>query len=215
MEETSERLRVRRLAERGVYDRKQIDAILDEALICHVGIVAQEGYPVVIPTIHARLGNTLYLHGSPASRLLRSMKSQDEICVTVTLLDGLVVARSAFHNSMNYRSVVVRGTATKIEERAAKLRALKIITDHVVENWDLGRPVSEVDERKTLVLELPLAEASAKIRAGDPIDEEADMTGEWWAGVIPIETRFGAPQAAADYTGSKPVPAAFEALSFL
>ena len=113
---------------------------------------------------------------------------------------------------MNYRSVVVRGLATKIVDKDAKLRALKIITDHVVENWDLGREVSDIDEKKTLVLRMPLAEASAKVRAGDPIDEEDDMAGPWWAGVIPVETRFGTPYAAADYTGGREVPEAYVAL---
>jgi hypothetical protein len=134
------------------------------------------------------------------------------IYATVTHVDGLVMARTPFHNSMNYRSVVVRGLATKIEEKDAKLAALRIITNHVVENWDLGRPVSDVDEKKTLVLEMPLAEASAKVRAGDPIDEEDDMAGPWWAGVIPVETRIDRPYAAADLTGTNPVPDAYTAL---
>ena len=161
---------------------------------------------------YGRDDDTLYLHGAAANHLLGTGTGH-EICATVTHVDGLVMARTPFHNSMNYRSVVVRGLATRIEGAAAKLRALKIITDHVVANWDLGRPVSDGDERRTLVLEMPLAEASAKVRVGDPIDEPDDMAGPWWAGVIPIETRIGAPEPAADYTGDPDVPAAYLALT--
>lgn len=206
----SPRTKVRRGADRAVYDRDEVFAILDEGLIAHVGVQTPDG-PLVLPMAYGRDDNTLYLHGAAANHLLGTGEGH-EICATVSLVDGLVMARTPFHNSMNYRSVVVRGRATKIEEPDAKLRALKLITDHIVANWDLGRPVSDIEERKTLVLELPLTEASAKARRGDPIDDADDMAGPWWAGVIPVETRFGTPCPAADHTGDRPVPAAYAAL---
>ncbi|MEQ8841746.1 MAG: pyridoxamine 5'-phosphate oxidase family protein [Acidimicrobiales bacterium] len=199
-EPPSPRTTVRRGANRAVYATDEVKAILDAGLIAHVGVQTPDG-PLVLPMAYGRDDDTLYLHGAAANHLLGTGAGH-EVCATVTLVDGLVMARTPFHNSMNYRSVVVRGLATKIDEKAAKLRALKIITDHVVENWDLGRPVSDVDEKKTLVLEMPLAEASAKVRAGDPIDEPEDMAGPWWAGVIPVTTTFGDPYPAADLTAS-------------
>lgn len=206
----SARTTVRRGANRAAYADQDVQAILDAGLVAHVGVQTDDG-PLVLPMAYGRDDDTLYLHGALANHLLGSGDGH-EICATVTLIDGLVMARTPFHNSMNYRSVVVRGRATKIEERAAKLEALQIITDHIVANWDLGRPVDDKDERKTLVLRMPLAEASAKIRAGDPIDEPDDMAGPWWAGVVPIETRFGAPRVATDYDGDREVPAAYAAL---
>lgn len=194
MEAPSERTRVRRIPERGDYDRATIHAILDEALICHVGITAADGYPVVIPTIHARSGDTLYLHGSPASRLLRSMKTGDEICVTVTLLDGLVVARSAFHNSMNYRSVVVIGEPRIVDSPAEKLAALECVTDHVISGrWAQSRPVTEKEIKGTLVVAIDLAEASAKVRGHGAVDDESDYDEPIWSGVIPVATTSGEP----------------------
>lgn len=207
----SARTRLRRGADRAAYDTETVHEILDTGLIAHVGVDTDDG-PLVLPMAYGREGDTIYLHGAAANHLLGSGVGHD-VCVTVTHIDGLVMARTPFHNSMNYRSVVVRGTATKIEEPAAKLHALKLITDHVVANWDEGRPVSEIDNRKTLVLEMPLAEASAKVRGGDPVDEDDDVAGPWWAGVIPIETRFGAPQTAADFTGTNPIPSQYSALS--
>jgi uncharacterized protein len=203
----SPRTTVRRGADRAVYAPADVRSILDAGLIAHVGVQTDDG-PLVLPMAYGRDDDTLYLHGAAANNLLGTGGGH-EICATVTHVDGLVMARTPFHNSMNYRSVVVRGHATKILDRAAKLRALRIITDHVVENWDLGRPVSDIEERKTLVIEMPLAEASAKIRRGDPIDEADDMAGPWWAGVIPVETRFGPPSPAADCTGDRDVPAAY------
>ena len=183
-------------------------------MIVHVGVQTPDG-PLVLPMAYGRDDDTLYLHGAAANHLLGT-GSGHQVCATVTHVDGLVMARTPFHNSMNYRSVVVRGLATKIVDKADKLRALKIITDHVIENWDLGRPVSDVDEKATLVLSMPLAEASAKVRVGDPVDEPADMAGPWWAGVIPVTTALGAPYPAADLTGSAsetpiPVPEAYAA----
>ena len=194
MDSPTERTRVRRLPERGQYEQETINAILDEALICHVGITTADGYPVVIPTIHARSGDTLYIHGSPASRLLRSMKSGEEICVTVTLIDGLVIARSAFHNSMNYRSVVVIGTPRIVDSPAEKLAALETVTEHILAGrWEQSRPVTEKEIKGTLVVALDLNEASAKVRTGGPVDDEPDYTQPIWAGVLPLSTAVGEP----------------------
>lgn len=194
MEAPSKRVEVKRAAERGHYDREIIDAILDEALSCHVGIITAEGHPVVIPTIHARKGDTVYLHGSPASRLLRTMKPGAEICLTATLLDGIVVARSAFHHSMNYRSVVVIGTARIVDDPGEKLAALELVTDHVIPGrWAECRPVTEKEIKGTLVAALSLDESSAKIRTGGPIDDAADYELPIWAGVIPLALTPGSP----------------------
>lgn len=187
------RTEVRRLSERGSYDPELIRSILDEALICHVGFI-HEGTPVVIPTIHARLGDTLYLHGSPASRMLRSMRSGEEVCVTVTLVDGLVVARAAFHNSMNYRSVVIFGSPRIVADPAEKWDALAAITDHVVPGrWADSRPMTAKEQKGTLVAALPIAEASAKVRSGEPGDDDEDYSLPIWAGVIPLSQVPGAP----------------------
>jgi len=187
------RTEVRRLKERGSYDPELIASILDEALICHVGFV-HDGFPVVIPSIHARVGDTLYLHGSPASRMLRSMRSGDEISVNVTLLDGLVVARAAFHNSMNYRSVVIFGSPRIVEDTDEKWAALEAITNHVVPGrWADSRPMTEKEVRSTLVVALPINEASAKTRAGDPSDDAEDYELPIWAGVIPLSVTPAAP----------------------
>jgi nitroimidazol reductase NimA-like FMN-containing flavoprotein (pyridoxamine 5'-phosphate oxidase superfamily) len=187
------RTTLRRLPARGAYDRDTINAILDEAYICHVGFIA-DGQPFVIPTIHARVGDTLYLHGSAASRMLRSLRNGIDACVTVTLLDGLVLARSAFHHSMNYRSVVVLGKAGEITDRDEKLRALDAIVDHVVLGRSkIARAPNESEIRQTMVLSLPLTEASAKIRTGPPIDDEEDYALDIWAGVIPISLTKGEP----------------------
>lgn len=189
----TDRTRVRRLPARGAYDRDTMDAILDEALICHVGFVI-EGAPVVIPTIHWRDGDRLYLHGSAASRMLRSLRDGVEACVTVTLLDGLVLARSAFHHSMNYRSVVVFGTARVVDSEEEMVRALEALVEHVVHgrSRDVRAP-NESELRQTLVLSLPIDEASAKIRAGGPSDDEEDYALPIWAGVIPLALTPSAP----------------------
>lgn len=189
----TERTTVRRLAKRGNYDRATIEAILDEALICHVGFVV-EGQPVVIPTIHTRVGEMLYFHGSMASRMLRSLREGVPACVTVTILDGLVLARSAFHHSMNYRSVVVFGTAREVTDRDEKLRVLEALVEHVVAGRAAdARGPNEQELRQTLVLGLPIAEASAKIRTGPPIDDEEDYALPIWAGVLPMRTVPGEP----------------------
>ncbi len=194
------------MAERGRYGRDEVAEILDAGLIAHVGVDTPDG-PLVLPMAYARDHENLYLHGALANHLLNSGEGT-EICVTVTHLDGLVMARTPFHNSMNYRCVVVRGRAHRIEEAAAKERALKLVTDHIVAIWDTSRPPSAEDFRATLVLELPLAEASAKVRAGDPVDDAEDMAGNWWAGVVPLTTRFELPTPAADLTEGIPTPQA-------
>src|SRR5258705_1887515 len=180
------RTTVKRLPKRGAYDRATIEAIVDEALICHIGIVV-DGQPIVIPTIHWRHGDVLYFHGSTASRMLRSLKNGVEACVTITLLDGLVLARSAFHHSMNYRSVVVFGRATMVEKRDEKIAALLAFSEHVVRGrWDDVREPTEQELKATTVLSVTLSEASAKVRTGPPLDDEEDYALPIWAGVIPL-----------------------------
>jgi uncharacterized protein len=188
------RTTVQRLPERGHYDRETANAILDEALICHVGF-APEGQPFVIPTIHARLGGTLYLHGSAASRMLRAGKAFP-VCVTVTLLDGLVMARSAFHHSMNYRSVVVLAQAREVTDAEEKVAALRAIVEHVAAGrWDEVRWPTELELKATTVLAVPIDEASTKIRSGPPKDDEEDYARDTWAGVIPLRVVPGEPIA--------------------
>jgi uncharacterized protein len=195
---------VKRHPERGDYDRETIDAILDEALICHVGFVI-EGQPFVIPTIHARDGDVLYIHGSPGSRMLREAKEGVDLCVTVTLLDGLVLARSVYNHSMNYRSVVVLGRAREVTERDEKLRAMERVVEHVVRGrWADARRPNESEIRATTILATALNEASAKIRTGPPTDDEADLSLPVWAGVIPLRLEPSRPIA--DGGSSQPPP---------
>jgi nitroimidazol reductase NimA-like FMN-containing flavoprotein (pyridoxamine 5'-phosphate oxidase superfamily) len=202
----SPRTTVRRHPERGLYDRPTIDAILDEALFCHVGFVA-DGRPFVIPTIHARAGDVLYLHGSPASRMLRTLAGGLDVCVTVTILDGLVLARSVYNHSMNYRSVVVLGNARPVEDRAEKLAALTAIVEHVAAGRSRdARAPSEKELAGTLVLALPLDEASAKVRTGPPKDFEDDVPLPIWAGVVPLRLVAGEPEAAEDLPDGLTVP---------
>ncbi len=183
----TQRTQLKRLPQRGDYDRQTIYDILDEGLICQVGFVV-DGQPFVIPTAYGRVGDRLYIHGSPASRMLRTLKEGVEVCVTVTLLDGLVLARSAFHHSMNYRSVVVFGRATLVEDSQEKLEALKAFTDHVMrDRWAQVRPPNRQELAGTMVLALPLTEASAKMRSGAPADDEADYTLPIWAGELPLK----------------------------
>lgn len=188
------RTTLKRLPERASYDREAADAILDEALIGHVGF-AMEGQPFVIPTIHARVGGTLYLHGSAASRMLRE-GARVPICVTVTLVDGLVMARSAFHHSMNYRSVVVLAQAREVTDPEEKIAALRAIVEHVAPGrWDEVRWPTEQELKGTTVLALPIDEASVKIRTGPPKDDEEDHALDTWAGVIPLRVVAGEPVA--------------------
>ena len=207
----SARTRVRRGTPRARYGREDVLGILDAGLIAHVGVATPDG-PLVLPMAYGRDSDRIYLHGAAANHLLNTGDGH-EVCVTVTHLDGLVMARTPFHNSMNYRSVVVRGRATRILDEQRRLYALKLITDHVVAHWDLVRPPSQPDLRKTIVLEMPLAEASAKVRAGDPVDEPDDIAGPWWAGVVPITTRFETPTASADLAGDSEPPASIADLA--
>lgn len=189
----TERSQIRRLPQRGQYEHQVIYQILDEGLVCHVGF-AVDGQPFVIPTAYGRVGDKLYIHGSPASRMLLSLQGGIEVCVTVTLLDGLVLARSVFHHSMNYRSVVIFGTATMVESADQKLEALRAFTEHVVPGrWAEARPPSRSELQGTLVLSLPLTEASAKIRTGPPNDDEADYSLPVWAGVVPVRLTAAPP----------------------
>ncbi len=199
------------MAERGRYERDEVVEILDAGLIAHVGVNTPDG-PLVLPMAYGRDDENLYLHGALANHLLNSGEGTG-ICVTVTHLDGLVMARTPFHNSMNYRCVVVRGQARRIDDAVAKERALKLVTDHIVANWDTSRPPTDADLRATLVLELSLSEASAKVRSGDPADDEEDMAGNWWAGVVPLTTRFELPSPSADLTEGIPTPAAIARLA--
>ncbi len=189
----TERTTLRRLPKRGVYDRDLVYQILDEGFICHVGF-AVDGRPFVIPTGYARVGDKLYIHGSQASRMLRTLSKGLDVCVTVTLIDGLVLARSAFHHSMNYRSVVVLGQAAVVEDEVEKLEALRAFSEHVVRGrWNDVRQPNEQEMKATTVLSLPLVEVSAKVRSGPPLDDEVDYELPVWAGVIPLRLAADAP----------------------
>jgi uncharacterized protein len=190
---STERTRVIREPHRGVYDRETVYQILDEGFICHVGF-AVDGQPFVIPTGYGRSGDHLYIHGSAASRMLRRLNEGVPVCVTVTLLDGIVFARSIFNHSMNYRSAMVLGTAVLIEDRAAKLEALRILSEHIAPGrWKDVRQPSEQELKATSVLRLPIEEFSGKVRQGPPIDDEEDLTFPTWAGVLPLSLRTGTP----------------------
>jgi nitroimidazol reductase NimA-like FMN-containing flavoprotein (pyridoxamine 5'-phosphate oxidase superfamily) len=189
--EQTERTTVKRLPLRGNYERETIYQILDEGFICHVGFVV-DGRPFVIPTGYGRLGDKLYIHGSAASRMLKALREGIDVCVTVTLLDGLVLARSAFHHSMNYRSVVIFGRAQIVEDAEEKWEALRAFTDHVMrQRWEESRQPNSRELRATMVLSLSLVEASAKIRTGPPVDDEEDQGIPVWAGVLPLHLATG------------------------
>jgi len=180
------RTTLKRLPKRGSHDREVVNQILDEGFICHVGFVA-DGQPVVIPTGYARVEDKLIIHGSQASRMLRSVGKGINICVTVTLIDGLVLARSAFHHSMNYRSVVIFGNVSVVEDREEKIAALLALSEHIIrDRWKDVREPNETELQQTTVLSLPITEASAKIRTGPPLDDEEDYAMAVWAGVIPL-----------------------------
>ena len=184
-----------RRADRGTYERATVNAILDEALICHVGFV-MDGQPFVLPTTHARIDDRLYIHGSAGGRMLRSLRRGTPVCVTVTLLDGLVLARSAFHHSMNYRSVLILGTARELRDEAEKRQAFCALLDHVVAGRSAQtRGASELELKATSVMCVPIEEASAKVRTGPPIDDEEDYALAHWAGVIPLALTAQTPLA--------------------
>jgi uncharacterized protein len=187
------RTRVVREPQRAVYDRDAINQILDEAFLCHIGFVA-DGQPYVIPTSYGRHGDVLYVHGSAASRMLRNLNEGIPVCITVTLLDGLVLARSVFNHSMNYRSVVILGTATPVDDPAEKLAALRALSEHIIPHrWDDSRQPNEKELKATSVLKIPIEEFSAKVRIGPPVDDEEDYSFPTWAGVMPIGTALGTP----------------------
>jgi len=203
---STERTKLKRLPKRGNFDRKMIYQILDEAFICHVGFTISEK-PFVIPTGYARVGDNLLIHGSSASRMMRAMAQETDVCVTVTLIDGLVLARSAFHHSMNYRSVVIFGKAKLIIDELEKLNALKAFTEHIVPNrWTELRPPTPNELKATTVLSLPIEEASAKIRTGNPVDDEEDYAMNVWAGVLPVNLTVGKPIADAQLKNGIAIP---------
>ena len=214
------RVRVKRVPKRAAYDRAQIDAILDEGLVCHLGFVVDE-QPYVIPMLHARVGDVVYLHGSTASRLVRTLAGGAPCSLTVTLLDGIVLARSAFHHSANYRSVTVLGPARLVAGDAERLAALEAFSEHLLPGrWDHVRPPNRKELKATQVLALALDEASAKIRTGPPADDDEDMDRDVWAGVIPLalqatdplpdpqlRAQIAVPEHVAGWTATRRAPA--------
>ena len=202
----TDRTQVKRLPKRGNYDREAVYNILDTAFVCHVGFTV-DGQPFVIPTNYGRSGDTLYLHGSAASRMLNTLSAGVPVCVTVTHVDGLVLARSAFHHSVNYRSVVILGKAQLVEDPAEKMEALRIFTEHVMKGrWNDVRIPTEQELKATTVLSLPLEEVSAKVRTGGPIDDETDYALPVWAGVLPLETVAKTPLPDAQRKNDPPIP---------
>ena len=207
------RTRVVREPERGVYDRETVYRILDEGFICHIGFHV-EGQPFVIPTSYGRSGDNLYVHGSAASRMLRNLDKGIPVCITVTLLDGLVLARSIFNHSMNYRSVVILGTASVVQDPEEKLKALRLLSEHILPGrWADSRQPNERELKATFALRVPITEFSAKIRQGPPIDDEADNEFKTWAGVIPLETVARSPIPDARCNAEIPTPAYASAYS--
>jgi nitroimidazol reductase NimA-like FMN-containing flavoprotein (pyridoxamine 5'-phosphate oxidase superfamily) len=189
----SARTRVVREPDRGVYDREVVYQILDEGFLCHVGFVV-DGQPFVIPTSYGRKDAILYIHGSAASRMLRHLKEGVPVCITVMLVDGLVLARSVFNHSMNYRSVVILGKATLVDDPEEKLSALRILSEHILPGrWDDARGPNEKELKATSVLRVPIEEFSAKVRSGPAIDDEEDYSFPTWAGVLPLEMVSGTP----------------------
>ena len=200
------RTRVRRLPKRGAYDRQVIDAILDEALICHLGFVVDD-QPYVIPTLHARVGDEVLIHGSSASRALKTIAAGAPVCLTATLIDGLVLARAAFHHSVNYRSVVLLGRARLLDRDEDKEAALEAFTERLVPGrWEHVRWPTRQEVKGTKVLALPIDEASAKLRTGPPGDDDEDYALDTWAGVVPLAPRFGAPEPDPLLRDGIPVP---------
>ena len=197
---------MKRLPKRANYDRETVYRILDTAFVCHTGF-SVDGQPYVIPTNYGRSGDTLYLHGSAASRMLKTLSGGVPVCVTVTHVDGLVLARSAFHHSVNYRSVMILGRAQLVEDPAEKMEALRLFTEHVIKGrWDDVRTPTEQELRATTVLSLPLEEVSAKVRTGGPLDDEADYSLPVWAGVLPLGIVAKPPVADAQRKNDPPIP---------
>jgi hypothetical protein len=188
------RAKINRLPARGFYDKETIYQIIDEALYCHVSFV-QSNQPYIIPIIHARMGDRIVIHGAKGSRLLKHLAKGNEVCIAITLMDGLVIARSVFHHSMNYRSVVLFGKGKLVKDKVKKLEALKAITDHLIPGrWEDAREPNEKELNATTVVSIDIDEASAKIRTGPPIDDVEDYNLPVWAGVIPISLKFSTPE---------------------
>ena len=204
--EATERTRLRRLPRRGSFDRDTINAIIDQALFCHIGFVHQ-GSPFVIPTLHVRIGDRIYVHGSAASRMLRAAAEGIPLCATITHIDGLVLARSAFHHSVNYRSAVIVGTGHEVADQREKNRVLEALVEHIVPGrWREVRPPAPKELAATSVIGMPITEASAKIRSGNAIDDEEDYALPVWAGVIPLRTVAEAAIADERVPGSVAMP---------
>ena len=209
----TDKTRVKRAPKRGIYDFDTIATILDEGLVCHIGFIANN-QPFVIPTAYGRLDKTLYIHGAGASRMIQALDTGIDLCLSVTLLDGLVLARSAYHHSMNYRSVVLFGQAEAVHESDEKMAALKAFTEHVMKGrWDEVRSPNETELNNTVVLSLPITEASAKIRTGPPIDDPADYELPIWAGVLPLTQQPGTPITGPKMSVAAAVPQAVSAYS--
>jgi uncharacterized protein len=209
---TTKRTTLHRLSERGRSDRADLYAILDAGLVCHLGVIV-DGYPMVLPTGYGRAGDTLYLHGSSGNRALRAADGH-EICVTVTHLDGLVCARSVFNHSMNYRSATIFGTARMVTDDSRRLEALRVVTEQLVPGqWDHARQPTRKELAATSVIELPLAEASVKVRTGPPHDEPEDYDTDVWAGVLPAQLVFGAAEPDPDLRAGVSVPDHIKALA--
>jgi nitroimidazol reductase NimA-like FMN-containing flavoprotein (pyridoxamine 5'-phosphate oxidase superfamily) len=206
------RTTIHRLRERGRTEREALDAVLDAGLICHLGVI-MDGYPLVLPTGFGRIGENLYLHGSSGNKSLLSAVGQ-QVCVTITLLDGLVCARSVFHHSMNYRSAVIFGTARRVDDPDEMLAALEAVTNHLVPGrWEHARPPTRKELAATAVISLPLAEASVKMREGGPKDDDEDYDSNFWAGVLPAALVFGSAEPDPALRGDIPVPAHIAALA--
>jgi nitroimidazol reductase NimA-like FMN-containing flavoprotein (pyridoxamine 5'-phosphate oxidase superfamily) len=205
----TDRVRLRRMSGRGAYDRDTVFAVLDAGVVAHVGVITDDG-PLVMPMAYGHNHDSLFLHGAAANATLRAAVDRD-VCVTVTVVDAMVIGRSPFHNSMNYRSAVVRGTGRQIVDAAEKVAALRIVSDHVMPTWSSGRAPTPVEVRQTLVIAVPLVEMSAKIRTGDPLDETSDLAGPHWAGHVPLNSAWGRPVPAADLSGGIDVPEAIAA----
>jgi nitroimidazol reductase NimA-like FMN-containing flavoprotein (pyridoxamine 5'-phosphate oxidase superfamily) len=202
----TDRTTLHRIPNRGRYDREVVEAILDDGLVCHLAF-AVDGQPYALPTTFARIGDTVYVHGAAASRMLKTLAQGVPVCVTVTLLDGLVLARSAFHHSMNYRSVVILGTAREVTDLDERNRALTAIVERsAAGRWDLVRPPNAKELAATRVLAVPLEEVSAKVRTGGPIDDDEDLELDVWAGVVPLALRAEAPIPAPGIPTSRPLP---------
>ncbi len=210
----TERTRLRRAHERGHFDRETVYGILDAELICHLGYVV-DGQPFVAPTSYWRDGNRVYVHGSSASRAMRVGESGVEVCITVTLLDGLVMARSGYHHSLNYRSVMMFGAAVLVDGRAEKLAALEAFMERVAPGrWDECRPITEQELKATTVLSLELNDVSAKVRTGPPSDDEEDYALPIWAGVVPVRQVVGTPEPDPRMDPPRPVPENVTSLKF-